>query len=168
MSTVDAFTRSLAGLDVPWTRTTSGEFDAALDDVLEAPAVGTPLGIDGCSLADREDVTLDFTPADLEVARTGVTAAGPAVADYGSVVVRTDGAGTEPASLYVDRHVAVVPESAVVPSMRDALGEVGAAIRDGLTGAIVATGPSATADMGELVYGAHGPRAVHVVLVGDR
>ena len=168
MSTVDAFTRSLAGHDVPWTRTTSDELDAALDDVLDPPTVGTPLGVEGYSLADRDDVTLEFTPADLEAARTGVTAAGPAIADYGSVVVRADAEGTEPASLYVDRHVAVVPERAVVPSMRDALDAVGDAIRDGLTGAIVATGPSATADMGELVYGAHGPRAVHVVLVGDR
>jgi L-lactate dehydrogenase complex protein LldG len=168
MSTVETFTGSLAGLDVPWTRTTADAFDAALDDVLDPPTVGAPLGIDGLSLADREDVTLAPSPSALEAATTGVTAAGPAIADYGSVVVRTDRAGSEPVSLYVDRHVAVVPESAVVRSMDEALGELGAAIRDGLTGAVVATGPSATADMGELVYGAHGPRAVHVVLVEDR
>lgn len=34
--------------------------------------------------------------------------------------------------------------------------------------AILATGPSATADMGALVQGVHGPRTVHVVLVEDR
>lgn len=168
MSTVETFTRSLADLDVPWTRTTADGFDAALDDAIDPPAVAAPLGIDGLSLADRGDVRLDPSPMALEEATTGVTAAGPAVADYGSVVVRTDRAGTEPVSLYVDLHVAVVPESALVPSMADALDDLGAAIRDGLTGAVVATGPSATADMGELVYGAHGPRAVHVLLVENR
>jgi L-lactate dehydrogenase complex protein LldG len=33
--------------------------------------------------------------------------------------------------------------------------------------AIVATGPSATADMGALVKGAHGPKVVHVVVLDD-
>jgi len=33
---------------------------------------------------------------------------------------------------------------------------------------ILATGPSATADMGDLVLGAHGPRAVHALLLEDR
>jgi L-lactate dehydrogenase complex protein LldG len=32
---------------------------------------------------------------------------------------------------------------------------------------VFATGPSATADMGELVYGAHGPREVAVLLVEE-
>jgi L-lactate dehydrogenase complex protein LldG len=168
MTDVRTFTRSLSGLDVPWTRTTVEGFDDALDDALDPPAMGAPLGIDGVSLADREDVTLDPTPSELEAAATGVTAAGPAVADYGSVVVPTDAAGSDPVSLYADRHVAVVPESAVLPSMEAALGELATATREGQSGAILATGPSATADMGELVYGAHGPRSVHVVLVEGR
>jgi len=32
----------------------------------------------------------------------------------------------------------------------------------------LATGPSATADMGALVRGAHGPERVHVLLIDDR
>ncbi|MWG36361.1 LUD domain-containing protein [Halomarina oriensis] len=168
MSSVGSFTASLSELDVPWTRSTVDALDGVLDDVLAPPTVAAPLGLDGYSLTDRSDVTLDPTPGDLDGATTGLTAAGPAIADYGSVVVRADAAGSEPVSLYCERHVAVVAESAVLPSMRAAIGELGDAIRDGLTGAVVATGPSATADMGELVYGAHGPTEVHVVVVEGR
>ncbi|TKX83368.1 hypothetical protein EXE43_24625, partial [Halorubrum sp. SS5] len=32
---------------------------------------------------------------------------------------------------------------------------------------VFATGPSATADMGGLVHGAHGPKEVHVVLLRE-
>lgn len=168
MSSVASFTASLSGLDVPWTRTPVADLDGVLDDVLDPPVVGAPLGLDGYSLADRSDVSLDPAPSDLDAATTGLTAAGPAIADYGSVVVRADVAGSEPVSLYCERHVAVVPASAVLPSMSAALGELGDAIRNGLTGAVLATGPSATADMGELVYGAHGPTEVHVIVVEDR
>lgn len=41
-------------------------------------------------------------------------------------------------------------------------------IRGGTGQAIIATGPSATADMGGLVKGAHGPIDVTVVLLEDR
>ncbi|MFW5900663.1 MAG: LUD domain-containing protein, partial [Halodesulfurarchaeum sp.] len=33
---------------------------------------------------------------------------------------------------------------------------------------ILATGPSATADMGATVHGVHGPSEVHVIVVTDR
>ncbi|MFB6362014.1 MAG: LUD domain-containing protein, partial [Halobacteriales archaeon] len=37
----------------------------------------------------------------------------------------------------------------------------------GRRSAVLTTGPSATADMGELVTGVHGPGDVHVVAVTD-
>jgi L-lactate dehydrogenase complex protein LldG len=42
------------------------------------------------------------------------------------------------------------------------LGEV---LRETRGSAVLATGPSATADMGALVQGAHGPKEVHVVVI---
>ena len=39
---------------------------------------------------------------------------------------------------------------------------------EGNKSVVLATGPSATADMGTLVHGVHGPKDVHVVLVTDR
>ena len=148
------------------TRTTAAEATDELTSLATAPVVGVPLGLDGVSLPDG--VAVDPSPSELDAATTGITGAGPAVADYGSVVVADDGAGAEHVSLFVETHVAVVAASDVVQSMGEALDELGPRTREGLTSAVVATGPSATADMGELVLGAHGPTAVHVVLVTDR
>jgi L-lactate dehydrogenase complex protein LldG len=164
---IDAFESSLARVDVALTRTTTDALADELADIVESPAVGIALPFEGASLPS--DVVTDPTTAELEDATTGVTAAGFAVAEYGSVVVRPTAEGEEPVSLFVDRHVAVVAESDVVPDMAagiERLAEVAAG--DGPRDAIVATGPSATADMGELVKGAHGPKAVDVVLLEDR
>ncbi|UIO98804.1 LUD domain-containing protein [Halobaculum sp. CBA1158] len=138
---------------------------SAIADLVAEPAVGVRLP-GGLSLPDG--VATDPTPADLDAAVTGVTAATLAVADYGSVVVCSDAAGTEAVSLFPDRHVAVVRAGDVVPGMREAMGVLGDRLRAGES-AVIATGPSATADMGDLVVGAHGPREVEIVLVeGDR
>ena len=108
----------------------------------------------------------DPTPTELDAATSGVTAASLAVADYGSVVLESDAAGSEAVSLFPEHHVAVLRATDVVPGMREAVGRLGDRLRDGAS-AVIATGPSATADMGALVIGAHGPREVDVVLVEE-
>jgi len=133
---------------------------------LVAAAAGDPaVGVDiaGASLPDR--VETDPTTAELRAAHTGVTGASLGVAEYGSVAVEADAAGTEPVSLFVDRHVVVLRESDLVPDMSDAFAWLGPRARDESVDVVFATGPSATADMGGLVHGAHGPKEVHVVLV---
>ncbi|MFC7044687.1 LUD domain-containing protein [Halobacteriaceae archaeon GCM10025711] len=161
------FAASLADLAVTLTRTTAAEFGDALREAVEPPAVGVPLPFDGVSL-DGTGVDRDPSAPDLAAAVTGVTPASLGIADYGSVVVESSPDGTEPVSLFPDRHVAVVAASDVVPDMPAAVERLGEAFRDGRDNAVVATGPSATADMGELVRGAHGPKHVHVVLLEDR
>lgn len=170
---VATFRSSLDALDVAWTRTDVAGFGATLAAVVgsDRPAVGAPLRFDGPGDDERslDDAYPDWvdtrpTSAALADAVTGVTAAAFAVADYGSVVVTHDGSGTEPVSLYPDRHVAVVRAADVVPDMPAAFDRLGPLLRDGAT-AVLATGPSATADMGALVRGAHGPADVHVVVL---
>lgn len=165
-TTVESFTRSLAQLDVPVTRTPAAEAETELAALIEGPAVGTPIDIDGVSLP--EDVVTDPAPSELDGAVTGVTPTGPAIADYGTVTLPADDDLVEHVSLFADTHVAVVPESRVVPSMRAGIDELGPATRDGLTSVVLATGPSATADMGSTVIGVHGPTDVHVLLITDR
>ncbi|WP_435064893.1 LUD domain-containing protein [Halobaculum sp. EA56] len=130
-------------------------------DLIDPPAVGVrlPHGLDF-----PDAVATDPTPADLDAANTGVTAARLAIADYGTVVLESDAAGSEAVSLFPERHVAVVRAADVVPGMREAMAALGDRLREGAS-AVLATGPSATADMGDLVIGAHGPREVDVVLV---
>jgi L-lactate dehydrogenase complex protein LldG len=126
--------------------------------------VGVRLPFEGVSLPDS--VQVDPTPADLRAATTGVTAATLAVADYGSILLESDPEGTEAVSLFPDRHVAVLDSRDVVPDMRTAFAELGPKLREGASG-VLATGPSATADMGELVRGAHGPETVEVVVLDE-
>ena len=164
---LDLFTASLDRLAVGWTRTDAAGFAEALDTVLEAPAVGAALPFDNVSL-ENTSVNCDPTPAEVADARTGVTAARLAIADYGSIAVDHARTAGDLASLFPALHVAVLRASDVVPGMTDAFSALGPIFRDEQTSLVLATGPSATADMGALVKGAHGPRRVHVLLLEDR
>lgn len=159
----EQFAANAGEYDVGLTRVPEAEATDAIAEVVDAPAVGAPLPWDGVSLP--EGVTTDPTPAELEACVTGVTGAELAVADYGSLVLRATSEGSEPASLFGDRHVAVLRESDIVPDMAAAFEWLGERFRATGDSAILATGPSATADMGALVQGAHGPKAVHVVVL---
>ena len=158
-----AFVEALDDLGVEHSRAAPGDCADAVAAAVAGDAVGVPLDGD---LALPETVETAPTNGDLEAADTGVTPAGFAVAETGSVHLPSDAAGTEPVSLYPFRHVAVVRESTVLPDMPAAVERYGEFLRNGGSG-VLATGPSATADMGELVVGAHGPGEVHVVLVTD-
>ena len=149
------------GVDV--TRVSAAEAAPAVADLVAAPAVGVPLPWADVSLPDG--VTTDPTPNELDAAVTGVTPASLAVADYGSIVLRATSEGTEPVSLFPDHHVAVLRERDVVPDMATAFEWLGDEFRSTRGSAVLATGPSATADMGKLVNGAHGPKDVSVVVV---
>jgi L-lactate dehydrogenase complex protein LldG len=161
---VEAFRDSLERVDVTHETTTPDGFAAALADAVEQPAVGALLPFDGVSLPAEVDA--DPSPAALEAAATGVTAAEFGVADYGSVALRNTPDGSEAASLFPELHVVVLRARDVVPDMPAAFERLGDRLRDGET-AVLATGPSATADMGDLVQGAHGPERVHVVLLSE-
>ena len=159
-----AFESSLAGLDVATTRTDPDGFDDALAEALRGPAVGVPLGFDGVSLDDTA-VVLDPTPAQLASATTGVTPARMGIASYGTLAVASDSAGAEPVSLYPERHVAVLREAALHADMDEAFAWLEDEFAAGRNSYVFATGASATADMGEMVEGVHGPAEVHVVVL---
>lgn len=164
---VGTFEASLDRLEVTHERTTAdGLVDAVAAAVVE-PAVGAPLPWADLSL-EGTGVDLAPTPDALQAAATGVTAAGAAIAAEGTVIVQGRPGGDEPASLYPPRHVAVVRASDVVAAVPEAIEWLAGEFDGGRRNAVFATGPSATADMGELVVGAHGPGEVHVVTVTDR
>lgn len=159
---VSTFEESLADL-AECRRVSPDEFDDAMADLLEAPAVGVPLPHEEVSLPD--DVTTDFAADDLRAAETGVTPVGMGVADYGTVTVRATAAGDELVSLYARRHVAVVHADDIVPDMSTAYERLREEFAAGQDTQVLATGASATADMGDLVRGVHGPEEVCVVVV---
>lgn len=163
MSTVDTFEESLDGLAVETTRLAPESFGEVLEDVIETPAVGT-LSLDSVSLKETSVVT-DPSPKEIDAAVTGVTGATLGIADYGSVVLPSTSDGAEPISLFCDHHVVVIEESTIVPDMPTAVGTLATSVADDRESAIIATGPSATADMGALVRGAHGPKTVHALVI---
>lgn len=160
---VTQFADALDRHDVELVEATPDAFAGTLDDAVTEPAVGTPLPdpLDYEGTAVEPDPTVDA----IESATTGVTPVSLGIAAYGSVVVSGSPAGEEPVSLFADHHVAVLARDDLVPDMPAAIGEIGDAIRAGNDDNVIATGPSATADMGELVVGAHGPKQVTVLLV---
>jgi len=159
----EAFAAAAGTYGVDTRRVSREELAGAIDAAVEAPAIGAPLPWDGVALPAA--VTTDPTPAELSAAATGVTAAALAIADYGSVVLRAGEHGSEPISLFTDHHVAVLDEDDIVPDMESAFAWLGGTLRESRDSAIIATGPSATADMGALVQGAHGPKTVEVLVV---
>ena len=159
----ERFVASLEDNAVSWTRTDGAGFEATISELLEQPAVGVPLPIDGVSLP--AGVETDFDPATVRTAVTGVTPATIGIAEYGSVLLASDPAGAEPASLFPETHIPVLRERDIVRTMGDAFAELGPMLRADRGDVIVATGPSATSDMGELVRGVHGPTDVHVVII---
>jgi L-lactate dehydrogenase complex protein LldG len=144
-------------------RVEPGAVAETVAEVLEPPAVGTALPWDDAALP--EEVTTEPTPADLRGATTGVTAASLAIAEYGSIVLDADEAGSDSVSLFNDLHVAVLREVDILPDMATAFECFGERLRETRGSAVIATGPSATADMGALVQGAHGPERVEVLVV---
>ncbi|GAA0668609.1 LUD domain-containing protein [Natronoarchaeum mannanilyticum] len=167
---LSTFESSLDELGVSVTRTTVGAFDDNLAETVEPPAVGVPLDQpfeDSDVSLDDAPIEVDPTPASLREATTGVTPAQLGVADYGSLALTLTDRGSELVSLFVERHVAVVRAADIVADMDAAVDELHEEFNNEGGSAILATGPSATADMGALVKGAHGPRDVHVIVVEE-
>lgn len=165
--TLGQFESALREAVVDVRRTTADRFRGALDGVVDPPAVGVPLPFADVTLSGS-DVETDPSAAEVNEAATGVTPATLGIADYGSLVIESTPAGDEHTSLFPPRHVAIVAASTVVPDMSQAFAVLGDRFREGRDDAVIATGPSATADMGDLVYGAHGPREVYAVILEDR
>lgn len=164
---VAEFERGLDSLDVTCRRTGAAQFSHVLDEAIQEPAIGSPLPFDGLSYDDTPVVT-DPTARELSAAKTGVTPATLGIANYGSIVVTATESGDGPISLFPEKHVAILPSSAIVADMEATFAALGDRIRERGDDEIIATGPSATADMGELVIGAHGPKEVAVVVITDR
>ena len=127
---------------------------SGLDGVLRA-AVSHPVVDEELSAAELDTVDAVLTTACVGIAETGTI-----VLDHGP------GQGRRALTLVPDRHVCVVHADQVVPDVPDAMARLATSVARGRPLTWV-SGPSATSDI-ELtrVEGVHGPRVLHVVLVG--
>ncbi len=96
---------------------------------------------------------------------TGVTDAFCGIATTGSICVSIGRELTGPASSLTRKHIAVLDANAIVPRPRDVFSEEfleGKALHRSFS---FITGPSATADMGPLVRGVHGPGKLLIIVL---
>lgn len=105
------------------------------------------------------------TPDEMVNSPAGVTEAFAGVARTGSVCVDVGYQKTGMASLLAPLHIAVVAAETIVPQPRDLFREDVLGGKGLARSFVFLTGPSATADMGPLVRGVHGPHRLHIVVV---
>ena len=131
-------------------------------------AIAEPLDLPGelfSELLRLPAIVTGRSKSDLATCDLGVTDAFAGVARTGSVCITVDHAYAGAISLLSRLHVAVVSAETIVERPADLFrpDRVGG---KGLTRNFVfITGPSATADMGPLVRGVHGPHNLHVIVV---
>jgi L-lactate dehydrogenase complex protein LldG len=125
----------------------------------EARAVGDRLAARGLEVAPA-------SPATAAAAGLGVTSARAAIAATGSVVLDSRRASGRVTSLLPPVHLCVLPVNRLFATPADVLRRLGSGPDAMPPSLVVVTGPSRTGDIEQLLtLGAHGPTALHVVLV---
>ena len=132
--------------------------------ILYAPPHDLPAALFS-ELAKDPRVVVDATPEEMVRTAAGVTEAFAGVASTGSVCINVSHERTGMVSLLTPRQIAVVAAETIVPQPRD-LFRTDVLDGKGLARDFVfVTGPSATADMGPLVRGVHGPHKLHIIVL---
>jgi L-lactate dehydrogenase complex protein LldG len=110
-------------------------------------------------------VIAEPTDEQLSAASAGVSDAFAGVASSGSVCIAMGPPLTAAASLLMPLHIVILAEDRIVDRPRDLFDSErlgGEGLRRNL---VFITGPSATADMGPLVRGVHGPHRLQILVV---
>ena len=113
----------------------------------------------------NEKVITNPSKEQFEYTSTGVTDAFCAIASTGSVCVSVSKNLSSQASFLTTKHIAVVDALTIVPRPRDVFSEIIFPEKKLNKSFTFITGPSATADMGPLVIGVHGPGQLHIVVL---
>ena len=132
--------------------------------ILFAPPQDLPLHL-FADFARDPRVLAEPTTEELVTSPVGVTEAFAAVARTGSVCVDVGYRRTGMASLLAPLHIVVVAAETIVPQPRDLFREDVLGGKGLQRSFVFITGPSATADMGPLVRGVHGPHHLHIVVL---
>ena len=177
---IERFSARCRRLGVAVHRAAPRSVPATVLELLRAAGTGSALVADDLG-AERDDLVraLDQagialiagrTPREAEPAEAGVSRAAFAVAETGSLAVVGDDLQPCLATMLPPLHVALVDLERLYGTLDEAAAEIERLMRPGADGTrcvSLVTGPSRTADVEKtLTVGVHGPRALHVVLVG--
>ena len=143
------------------TRCTAGELGSTVAAALGSARAVVPAGL-GLEVAGSV-VDDGLTAAELDALDAVVTRAAVGIAETGTIVLdHQPDQGRRAISLVPDLHVCIVDATQVVADVPDAI-----AVLDPARPLTWISGPSATSDIElDRVEGVHGPRTLHVVLVG--
>lgn len=101
----------------------------------------------------------------------GITGVDLALAATGSLILRSGKGKYRTTSLLPDKHIIVLRSQQIIPDFETWVqqeGETGYAAFKQNSNTTIISGPSKTADIGQiLVKGAHGPRQVHIILIDE-
>jgi len=158
---LDLFAERVADYRAVVERCTPDELPARLAAAIEGRVAVVPegLGVD----VPGAIVDTGLTALELDEVDAVVTEAAVGVAETGTIVLEHGaGQGRRALTLVPDLHVCVVRTDQVVPDVPDAV-----ALLDPVRPQTWISGPSATSDIElDRVEGVHGPRSLHVILVG--
>lgn len=107
-------------------------------------------------------VVMNPDDTQLKTVKIGVTEAFAGVARTGSVCVSYSPALNGSISLFTRGHIAILDANMIVPRPRDILADEKYGLNRDFC---FITGPSATADMGSIVRGVHGPGKLHIIIL---
>ena len=158
---LDLFAERVADYRAVVERCTPDELPARLAAAVEGRVAVVPQGL-GVEVPGAI-VDTGLTALELDEVDAVVTEATVGVAETGTIVLEHGaGQGRRALTLVPDLHVCVVRTDQVVPDVPDAV-----ALLDPVRPQTWISGPSATSDIElDRVEGVHGPRSLHVILVG--
>jgi L-lactate dehydrogenase complex protein LldG len=165
--------------------TAAEEAAATVETVERSPkALNTALlkairGKDGVILAEPDDldlslfepfrensqVVVDPTEEQLSTFQVGITDAFAGIARTGSVCVTNSQKLSGAVSLFTREHIVVLDSDCLVEKPREVFTSPMLKQKGLKRSFVFVTGPSATADMGTLVRGVHGPGKLHIILL---
>jgi len=134
----------------------------------ERIAIADPLDLPAelfSELRQLPGVVAQRSKQDLATCDVGVTEAFAGVARTGSVCVTVDHEYAGVISLLSRLHIAVLSADTIVERPADLFSPTFLKGKGLHRNFVFITGPSATADMGPLVRGVHGPHQLHVIIV---
>ena len=117
------------------------------------------------SFIESNKITLNPDKEELAGAEIGISYAFNGIAHSGSVCVNINSGLGSVVSLLPAKHVVILEEQNIVSRPRDLFNDATISNSVNQGGCVFITGSSATADMGELVKGAHGPAELHIILL---